>query len=284
MAPMFLASCISARLNGIGVIGVVSGGERLRMENVFGDNDYTSDSLFIRGIQNCVRKASTRLPYRMVVSMSLGGPAFSSVFDDLMNRLYTRGDIMVAASAGNDGDKKEPAFEYPAGYGDCISFAAVESSGNAAYFSTWNRKVELAAPGLNVLSTMSTTPLPGQVALQATLQVAPLPSGYDTAMPVYFAEASGQGIAPGQLRDCGFGMSVCWGASEKVCLMERGLNSYCEKVNNCVLGGGIAAVIYNRADLDTCEPLAGFMPNDISCPRNTFPPTMGLTRAQGEVL
>jgi hypothetical protein len=68
-----------------------------------------------------------------------------------------------------------------------------------------------------------------------------------------------------------------------VCLIQRGVNDFCVKVNNCVLGGGIAAVIYNRADLDICEPLAGFMPSASSCPASV-PPTIGLARAQGEAL
>jgi serine protease len=284
-----VSGTISARLNGVGVVGVVSGGARLRMENVFGSGDGTNDDEIITAISNCAKyldylKATTRLPYRMVVSMSLGGPGFSYASNSIMSRLYARGDIMFAAAAGNDGDKKAPPFEYPAGYSSCISVAAVDARRSVASFSTWNSKVELAAPGVAVLSTMSTTPVPGKATLQATLQVFPLPSGYDAAMPVYPADSSGQGSRTGQLIDCGLGTSTCQGASNKVCLIQRGVNNFCEKVHNCVLGGGIAAVIYNRADLDTCEVLDGFMLWDSTCPRKVFPPTIGLTRAQGEAL
>jgi serine protease len=283
-----VSGTIVARLNGVGVVGVVSGGARLRMENVFGSGDWTTDTEILNALDSCVKyldtlKASTRLPYRMVVSMSLGGAGYVRSSDDFMNRVYARGDVIFAAASGNGGTT-DNSLEYPAGNTNCISVAAVDSSGRVASFSTWNSKVELAAPGVDVLSTLPTTSATDGTALVSSLMVFPAPSGYDTASAANPADASGQGTATGQLMDCGLGLSTCWNAAGKVCLIQRGQNLFCEKVHNCVLGGGIAAVIYNRADLDICEPLAGFMPNDISCPRRTFPPTIGLTRAQGEVL
>jgi hypothetical protein len=48
-------------------------------------------------------------------------------------------------------------------------------------------------------------------------------------------------------------------------------------------GGGVAAIIYQRADMPECTALSGFMPNDGSCSTASFVPTLGLSRAQGEV-
>jgi subtilisin family serine protease len=55
----------------------------------------------------------------------------------------------VLAAAGNDGTA---AVDYPAGYPEAISVAAVDDSGAHAWFSNANDDVEVAAPGVDVLS------------------------------------------------------------------------------------------------------------------------------------
>jgi subtilisin family serine protease len=57
---------------------------------------------------------------------------------------------VLVAAAGNDGSS---ALEYPAGYPEVVSVAAVDDSGRHAGFSNANNDVEIAAPGVNVLST-----------------------------------------------------------------------------------------------------------------------------------
>jgi subtilisin family serine protease len=57
---------------------------------------------------------------------------------------------VLVAAAGNDGSS---AVEYPAGYPEVVSVAAVDDSGRHAGFSNSNSDVELAAPGVDVLST-----------------------------------------------------------------------------------------------------------------------------------
>jgi serine protease len=57
--------------------------------------------------------------------------------------------------------------------------------------------------------------------------------------------------------DCALGNSVCANAAGKVCLMQRGGNYFCQKVLNCMAGGGVAALIYARDDQPACEQVAG---------------------------
>ncbi len=87
-----------------------------------------------------------------VISMSLGGSA-SVTLRNAVRLAWksggTGGAVLVAA-AGNDGTT---ATEFPAGYPEVVSVAAVSDTGAHATFSNVNDDVEIAAPGVNVLST-----------------------------------------------------------------------------------------------------------------------------------
>jgi thermitase len=89
-----------------------------------------------------------------VISMSLGGPP-SNTLRDAIRLAWAggarRGSVLVAA-AGNDGDT---GTRFPAGYPEVVSVAAVDDAGSHAPFSNANDDVEVAAPGVNVLSTHS---------------------------------------------------------------------------------------------------------------------------------
>jgi thermitase len=80
----------------------------------------------------------------------LGGGGTSTLQTAVANA-YNNGVTLVAA-AGNDGNT---AINYPAGYAQVVSVAATDSSDAHASFSNANADVELAAPGVDVLSTYS---------------------------------------------------------------------------------------------------------------------------------
>ena len=88
-----------------------------------------------------------------VISMSLGGGASTT----LKNAVATAwengaatGSVLVAA-AGNDGDA---TLNYPAAYPEVVSVAATDHNDARASFSNANADVEVAAPGVDVLSTI----------------------------------------------------------------------------------------------------------------------------------
>jgi len=56
------------------------------------------------------------------------------------------------------------------------------------------------------------------------------------------------GSATGNTIDCGIGDTQCSGATDKICLIERGDITFSEKVENCQAGGGIGAIIYNHEE------------------------------------
>jgi thermitase len=83
-----------------------------------------------------------------VISMSLGGGAATTLQNAV--RYAASHDVLVVAAAGNDGNS---TLEYPAAYAEVVSVAATDARDSRASFSNTNADVEVAAPGVNVLSS-----------------------------------------------------------------------------------------------------------------------------------
>lgn len=133
--------------NGRGVVGVHRGTNlSLHIVKVFNDNgSWTNGSDLIEALDDCVANGSD------IVSMSLGGGAPSSNESTAFAQALANNGVLSIAAASNDGDT---SYSYPASYSSVVSVAAVDSSKNLAYFSNRNDQVELAAPGVNVDSTV----------------------------------------------------------------------------------------------------------------------------------
>jgi hypothetical protein len=86
-----------------------------------------------------------------IISMSLGGPGPLDTERDAIDALYNTNRVLLIAAAGNSGNN---AISYPAGYTSVVSVAAVSSTNAKASFSQFNADVELAAPGVDVYSTV----------------------------------------------------------------------------------------------------------------------------------
>ena len=87
-----------------------------------------------------------------IISMSWGGSSPSRVIEDALKYAYNRGVLLVAA-AGNSGSS---AKSYPAAYPEVVAVTATDSNDQPAYFTSYGDWVELAAPGVNIYSTMPT--------------------------------------------------------------------------------------------------------------------------------
>lgn len=132
---------IAATDNDVGVVGVAPNVE-IFVARVFSPNGEFHSSDMIAGLQACADGGAN------VISMSLGGPFANSQEQAAFRTLYERGIVSVAA-AGNTG-RLENIF--PASYENVISVAAVDSNGRHASFSTRNNRVDVAAPGVSVVS------------------------------------------------------------------------------------------------------------------------------------
>lgn len=88
-----------------------------------------------------------------VINLSLGGvltPEQIALFQPTFSAARAAG-ILIVAAAGNSGDR---LMYYPAGLNGVVSVGAVDASDVEADFSTFNRAVDLSAPGVETLSTV----------------------------------------------------------------------------------------------------------------------------------
>lgn len=85
-----------------------------------------------------------------VINMSLGGKLGSKTLQNAVNYAWNKGVVVVAA-AGNNGNSRP---SYPAYYSNCIAVAASDINDAKASFSNYGDWVDVAAPGVNIYSTL----------------------------------------------------------------------------------------------------------------------------------
>ena len=236
-----VAGTIAALNNSVGVIGVAGGGSiNLHIEKVFSGSDcaWAYSSSLVTALNRCRTAASNASGKKLVVNMSLGGNVSSRTEQSAFQNAYDAGVLSVAA-AGNDGSTRK---SYPASYASVISVAAVDSNKVVADFSQKNDAVELAAPGVGVLSTTPFKP-------------ASLSAGGGTWLGANI-DGSARSDVSGTLVDGGR-CSAAGSWNGRVVLCERGDISFADKVNNVRLGGGAGAVIYNNVSGGFAGTLSG---------------------------
>lgn len=253
--------------NGHGVVGVAPHGVlNLYIVKVFGASGWAYSSSLVDALNRCVAARDNSgvdgfLGKKLVVSMSLGGTLKSRTEETAFNNAYSKSNVLPIAAAGNDGNTR---VSYPAGYSGVVSVAAIDENKVKASFSQANSDVEIAAPGVGVLSTVPRGA--GAEAIATVNAIDYAAEGMD---------GSPQKSASGALVDCGLGGSQCANASGKVCLIQRGTYDFATKVLNCQSGGGVGAIIYNN----TAGALLGTLNGTV-----TTIPSVGITQADGEWL
>lgn len=137
--------------NDMGVLGVLPNQSvPLQIVKVFGANGWAYSSNLVGALNACKQGMSSRGFTRMVINMSLGGSVPNKTEEQAFNQAYSQNVLSVAA-AGNAGNTSK---SYPASYSSVVSVAAIDANKQLASFSQRNDQVELAAPGVAVLSTV----------------------------------------------------------------------------------------------------------------------------------
>lgn len=109
-----------------------------------------------------------------VINVSLGFRQPSRLLEDAVDEAISR-DVVVVAASGNDALVGNPA-SYPASIDGVVAVAAVTPARQRADFSVFNSHVTIAAPGVDILSTVPVAF--GEFAYQhGTSQAAPFVSG-----------------------------------------------------------------------------------------------------------
>ncbi|KUM54243.1 S8 family serine peptidase [Rheinheimera sp. EpRS3] len=221
-----VAGTIAALNNDVGIVGVLPDGNvKLHIVKVFNDDGWGYSSTLAQAVDTCVQNGST------VINMSLGGPGSNITESNAMQAAYNAGVLLIAA-AGNDGNT---ALSYPASYDSVVSVAAVDDTKAHADFSQRNTQVELAGPGVAVMSTY-----PTGTALETSLTVD------GTSYSTNPFEGSAMASFNAELAGCGLATTTCTDVTDKICLIARGEVAFSQKVESCQAGGGIGAIIYNN--------------------------------------
>jgi subtilisin len=137
-----VSGIIGAEKNGIGVVGVAPNAS-LYAVKVLGADGSGMASVIISGLQWAVDNKMD------IVSMSFAGPDDISIHTAVDNA-YSKGLLLIAAAGNTYGG----AVQYPAGYDSVIAVTGTDSSDLNASFSPIDSKIELAAPGENINSTI----------------------------------------------------------------------------------------------------------------------------------
>ena len=257
-----VAGTVGAADNGIGVVGMAPGVPMhiIKVFNAAGWG-YSSDLAFAAG--KCTDAGAN------IITMSLGGGGANSTEQNAFDTFTNNGGLVLAA-AGNDGNSVR---SFPAGYESVMMIGANDGDNNIAGFSQFppntittgngpNQQtitsdgfgVEVTAGGVNTLSTF-----PAGLGVSAIL----------TADGANFQSLAMEntGTASGATFFMGTAESTDAGASGKVCVIDRGVISFFDKVQNCESSGGIGAVIINNE--------AGVLAGTLGETNTTTIPTVG---------
>src|SRR5262249_30714117 len=135
--------------NGIGVVGVDWNAQIMPLKILGSDGSGTTDAAG-SAVYFAVAHGAR------VINASWGGGDPSPALQNAISSAGAHGVVFVAA-AGNSSASNDVIPTYPASYrlSNEIVVAAVDSSGNLASFSNYGATtVDVAAPGVNILSTV----------------------------------------------------------------------------------------------------------------------------------
>lgn len=139
--------------NGVGVAGVC---HKVKLMNAkfLGNRGGTSANA-IKAVDYFTNLKKKGVPI-VATNNSWGGGGFSQGLQDAIERSNAAGILFIAA-AGNSGQDNDATPAYPTGYpnSNIISVAALDKSGNLAWYSQYGATtVDIGAPGSSVLSTV----------------------------------------------------------------------------------------------------------------------------------
>ncbi|CAN5727779.1 S8 family serine peptidase [soil metagenome] len=246
--------------NTIGVVGVAPQAT-LMTGKVLADSGSGPTSGIMTGIQWAQTNQAK------VISMSLGGGGFSQAFLDVIQAAVDGGVVVVAAA----GNSNSATPSYPGAYEPVVCVAAIDQNRQRASFSNFGPHIDVSAPGVSVLSSISTTTL----SLSAEWNGVP--------HTVVKLTGSGTGFVSAQAVFCGVGNPADFppAVSGQIAHIRRGGTdaqgntlSFITKTQNAIAAGAQAVIISNN----TTGNISGTLGVDVAIP------VVGVTQAAGDEL
>ncbi|HBE79881.1 MAG TPA: hypothetical protein DDW65_19195 [Firmicutes bacterium] len=127
--------------NGIGITGIASGCKIMPIK-VLDDDGSGSDANIIEGIKYATDHGAE------VINMSLGGPGENDALQEAINYAIKRG-VSVVVAAGNENG----SIDTPGNCKGVITVGAIDRDGKRAVYSNFGSKLDVVAPGTDILST-----------------------------------------------------------------------------------------------------------------------------------
>nr|WP_105213078.1 S8 family serine peptidase [Pseudoalteromonas sp. T1lg22] len=232
-----VAGTIGAADNNIGVVGMAPGVD-MHIIKVFNAAGWGYSSDLAHATNLCSQAGAN------IISMSLGGGGSNSIESNAFADFTAAGGLVVAA-AGNDGNSVR---SYPAGYPSVMMIGANDADNNIADFSQFPSCA--SGRGKNVTEDET-------ICVEVTAGGVDTLSTYPAGMAAFAsASADGAGVEVSAMENTGSAAADLYfmgtaeasdsGAAGKVCLIDRGVISFHDKVANCEASGGLGAIIVNN--------------------------------------
>lgn len=138
-----VSGIIGAKDNNIGIVGIAPECSLYSLP-VLDDTGSGSYTNIIKALDWCIANKID------VINMSLGGGSDTPEFYQAIRRVYDANIPMICA--GGNGDWDTGYLDFPGTYDETIAVAAINESFTRATFSSIGPNIDLAAPGVNILS------------------------------------------------------------------------------------------------------------------------------------
>lgn len=140
-----VSGIIGAKNNNVGTIGVAPDSQLYAVKIL--------DSGGIGTLENVIAGIDWSITNNMnIVNLSIGSVEGSNAYHAIFQKAKDKGIIIVAAS-GNDNLEDASGVDYPAKYSEVMGVSAVDKYLKHANFSSMGPEVDIAAPGVSILST-----------------------------------------------------------------------------------------------------------------------------------
>jgi subtilisin len=272
-----VAGIIAAADNNIGIIGVAPEvrlwGIKCLYQDGSGHDDYVVAAL------DWLIAKKQQSGGTWVANMSFGGLG-TAALEKAVQRAVNAGIILIAA-AGNTAT--ETGLLYPAGYEGVISVAAVDSQRQVASFSTRGYGLDLAAPGVDIMSTY----------LRGKSSFTEVQSG-EKKLTAYSVLNSGTGTVEAPFINCGYGrlQDIPAEASGRICVIQiqrslPGPNAdpnaipLWNKAANAKEAGAVGVILYNDDDTRFPDYARWLLWRDEAHQAYAFPLTIAMSYADG---